>query len=62
MNRFVFLGAPGVGKGSFTSILAPQLVRKAYRHLLYKIAFGTAVRRICTRRCLPSMYTVAEGR
>eukprot|EP00752_Nemacystus_decipiens_P003101 g2872.t1 len=25
MNRFVFLGAPGVGKGSFTSILAPQL-------------------------------------
>lgn len=27
MNRFVFLGAPGVGKGSFTSILAPQLVR-----------------------------------
>lgn len=29
MNRFVFLGAPGVGKGSFTSILAPQLVRAA---------------------------------
>ncbi|CAM9732324.1 unnamed protein product [Scytosiphon promiscuus] len=25
MNRFVFLGAPGVGKGSFTSIIAPQL-------------------------------------
>ncbi|CAM9467095.1 unnamed protein product [Ectocarpus sp. 12 AP-2014] len=25
MNRFVFLGAPGVGKGSFASILGPQL-------------------------------------
>ncbi|CAM9164395.1 unnamed protein product [Pylaiella littoralis] len=25
MSRFIFLGAPGVGKGSFTSILAPQL-------------------------------------
>lgn len=27
LPRFAFLGAPGVGKGSFAAIIAPQLVR-----------------------------------
>jgi Holliday junction resolvasome RuvABC ATP-dependent DNA helicase subunit len=26
LSRFVFLGAPGVGKGTFASIIASQLV------------------------------------
>jgi len=31
-SRFVFLGAPGVGKGTFASIIAPRLVR--FLHLV----------------------------
>ena len=27
IRRFVFLGAPGVGKGTFAGIIAPRLVR-----------------------------------
>ena len=34
-TRFVFLGAPGVGKGSFASIIGPQLVRYHPTDLTY---------------------------